>query len=359
MNTNPTPELFPALASIWNTRQFSEIMVDGYSRVYVEHRGQLEDVPTPYRDDEQLTQEIMAFAAYMGRTVNADNPILEGWLPDGSWVNVVLPPVSPIGPTMHIRLFAQTPFTVDDLLRFGAWDESIVTFLRACVQSKLNIAVAGDMFSGKTTVLNIVAGMSDSNERVINIGGELRLRHKYGLLLNTRPADANGKGAVTMTDLVHTALHMRADRLILTEARGPEVLPFLEALAMGYDGSMLTLQARDSRDALSRLEVMASMGNVSLPLIVIREFIVSGIQLVLHQSRLRDGGRRLVKITEIVGLHGDVVELQDIFVFQQTGYTDNKITGYFTPTGLIPRCMERLQNANQNISLDLFTPRSA
>jgi len=359
MVTKPTPDLFPALASILNTRQYSEIMVDGYERVYVEHRGALEDVPTPYRDDDQLTQEIMAFADYMGRSLTADDPILEGRLPDGSWVNVVLPPISPIGPTLNIRRAEQTPHTADDLVRFHSWDESMVTFLRACVQSKLNILVSGSTASGKTTILNILAAMSNPNERVVNIGGEARLSHKYALSLNTRQADASGKGAVTMTDLVHTSLRMRADRLILTEARGPEVLPFLEALAMGNDGSLLLIFARNTRDALSRLEIMASMGNVSLPLIVIRELIVSGIQLVLHQQRLRDGGRRLLKITEIIGLQGDVIETQDIFTFQQTGYTDNKIAGHFTPTGIIPRCMERLENTHNNLSLDLFKPRSS
>lgn len=361
MDTKPTSELFPALAPILNTPEYYEIMVDGYSRVYVEHRLVLEDVPTPYRDDDQLMQEIMAFAAYLGRSVSADSPILEGRLPDGSWVSVVLPPVSPIGPTLLIRRFAPKPFTEDDLLRFGSWDESMVTFLRACIQSRLNIVMSGAKASGKMTVLNVLAGMIDLNERVISVDErtELRLRQKYGLSLEARQPDASGKGGVTMTELVSTALRMRPDRLILAEARGPEVLPFLETLAMGSDGSLLSIFARNTRDALSRLEIMASMGNVSLPLMVIREFIASGIQLVLHQERLRDGRRRLLKITEIVGLQGDVIETQDIFVFQQTGYADNKITGYFTPTGIIPRCMERLQNTNNSVPLDLFTPRSS
>ncbi len=350
---------FPALTALINDPQVMEIMVDGSARVYVDHRSdrKLRDVTSPYSSDEHLMDEIQTFAAYMGQQMSADNPIMDGRLPDGSRVNIVLPPISPIGPTVTIAKFSVFDLTAEDLLRYQAWDETIMNFLKACVQGRLNIIVAGGTNSGKTTVLNVLAAMTDPDERVINVGGEARLTQRRALLLEPRQSNRS-EDEVTLATLVQTATRMRPDRIILTEMHGAEALPYIEALNMGYDGTLATMTAESPRDALSRIEIMMSMGNPSLPLLAVRQKIATGVQLIVSQQIMKGGVRRIQKVTEIVGLQGDTIQTQDIFTFQLTGYDEKGAQGYFTPTGTIPRCLEKIRDAGIDLPLSLFTPRT-
>jgi len=359
MTTNlSSAELFPSLSEYIEDPNVAEIMVDTASHVYLERfrKPKYEDIASPYADNGQLMAEINAYAASIGQRVDMDNPILEGRLTDGARVHIVLPPVSPIGPLVNIRKIPAKPLTEEELIAFGAWTAPMITFLRAAVQSQLNIVISGGPASGVTTVLDILAAMGDHDERVINIGGEARLPHKHALILDARQADAAGQGKITYVDLMYAATRMRPDRIILTEAAGAEILPYLEAMNVGYNGSLMTLHASNVRDAISRLETMASMGNPSLPLLTIRELLASSVHLILHQQRMRDGVRRMLMISEIVGMQGDTVQVQDIFTFQQTGYENKRVQGYFSATGVIPRCMELIRDADIELPLSLFSP---
>ena len=337
----------------------TEILVDGHDRIYVERNHKLEDVPAGFRDDDHLLDIINRIAAAMGRRVDESRPMVDLRLPDGSRVNIIIPPIALNGPSMVIRKFtAAQAITVDDLMRFGVWDESMRDFLRACVHGMINVAVSGGAGSGKTALLNIIAGMIPNEERIVTLelASELRLSHKRVIRLEARPANLEGKGEVTLSDLVINALKMRPDRLILGDAHGEEVLHMLAAMNTGHDGSLLTLHANSPRDALARLEVMASFGNPSIPLLSLRETIASAIGLIVHIERLRDGSRKIVKVTEVQGMQGDVITLADLFVFQQTGIEDGKIAGRFAATGQIPKLMNRLRDRGVQLSMELFTP---
>ncbi len=336
----------------------SEIMVDGYQRVYVERRGKLEDVPTPFRDDEQVMEVINAIVQPFGRQVNESAPFIDCRLADGSRVNVVTPPISLIGPVLTIRKFEKNPLTSEDLLRFGAWNEDIVTFLRACVHSRLNIVLASNTGSGKTTLLNIVAGMIDNEERIITVQNvaEFQLPQKRVITLESRPPNIEGKGEISIRDLVINTLRMRPDRIIVGEVRGAEALDILQAMNTGHDGSMFSIHANGPRDAVARLEMMATYSELSIPLLAVRQMIASALHIIVHQARLQDGSRKVLKVTEVVGIQGDVVMLQDIFEFRETGLKEGVVSGHFTATGVIPKFLSRIQAAGIELPLSLFTP---
>ncbi len=337
----------------------TEILVDGSQRVYVERKGILEDVPTPFRDDDHLMEVINAIVLPLGRRVNESSPMVDARLADGSRVNAIIPPISLVGPVLTIRKFKMERPTHEDLLKFGSWTEDMVTFLRACVQSRFNIVAAGGAESGKGTTLNILAGMTSDSERIVTIenAAELQIPHKRVIILESRPPNIEGKGEISIRDLFTNALRMRADRIIVGEVRGHEALDVIQALNTGHNGSMTTIHAGGVRDVLARLETMATYGSYSFPVLTIRKMIASAIDIITYQERLQDGSRKVLKIAEVVGMQGDSIETQDIFEYRQTGTKAGKASGYSTPTGQIPRSLERMRAAGIELPLSLFTPK--
>jgi pilus assembly protein CpaF len=359
-NQQDSPEFGP-LGPLMVDDTVAEVMVDGYEKVYVERDGRLEDVPIHFRDDEHMMETIHRILEPLRRRLDESHPFVDARLADGSRVNVVIPPISLVGPVLTIRKFGRRPLTTEDVIRFGSWSEEIVEFLRACVLGRLNIVVAGGTASGKTTVLNLVAGMVPADERIITVenAAELQLPEtlKYVVSLESRPPSIEGRGEVTIRDLVINSLRMRPDRVIVGECRGPEVIELLQAMTTGHDGTMFTVHANSPRDALARLETTATAANPSLPLLNVRQQMASAIDLITYQERLQDGSRKILKVTEVVGMQGDVVLLQDIFEFRQTGVKEGRITGTFAATGYIPSFLNRIRAAGIDLPLSLFTPQ--
>ena len=353
-NEGPLAVLHPLLSD----PEVMEIMIDGAARVYVERKGKFEDVPSPFRDDDHVLEVIEAIAEAYGRVANESAPLLDLRLFDGSRVNVVLPPISLGGPIVTIRKFPDTQPTVEDLLGWGSWTEPMVQFLQACVQSRMNIVVAGGTGSGKTTILHLLANMIPNGERIILIqrADEIKIKKDRVIRLESRPPNIEGKGEVSIQDLVVNATRMRPDRIIISELQGGEALDMLQAMSSGHDGSMTSLHASGVRDALARLEAMTSMAEVPIPLLAIRQTIAAAVEIIVYQERLQDGSRKLLKIAEVVGMQGDAIVLNDIFEFRQTGVKDGKISGHSTATGQIPRCLERIRAAGIELPLDMFTP---
>jgi pilus assembly protein CpaF len=339
----------------------TEIMVDGYQRVYVEREGRLEDVPSGFPDNEHLMNIIRFITDALGLRVDAQQPYLDARLPDGSRINVVIPPISLVGPALTIRKFAARSLTLEDILAFGVLSEDMVAFLQACVRARLNMAVAGGTGAGKTTFLNILCGMVSPGERVVTVenASELQLPDSIQHLvrLESRPPNWEGKGEVTMRDLVVNALRMRPDRIIAGEVRAGEVLELLQAMNTGHDGTMFSIHANNPHDALARLETMALMANPSLPLRNLRQHIASAIDLIIYQERMRDGTRKVVKVSEVAGMQGDVIILQDLFEFRQTGFEDGRVTGYHTATGNVPKCLASIRDVGIDLPMDIFVPR--
>jgi pilus assembly protein CpaF len=359
-NQQDSPEFGP-LGPLMMDDTVAEVMVDGHKKVYVERAGRLEDVPVHFRDDEHMMETIHRIIEPLGRRVDESCPFVDARLSDGSRVNVVIPPISLVGPVLTIRKFGRKPLTTEDVIRVGALSEEIVEFLRACVLGRLNIVIAGGTGSGKTTLLNLVAGMVPADERIITVenAAELQLPEtlKYVVSLESRPPNIEGRGEVTMRDLVINSLRMRPDRVIVGECRGPEVIELLQAMTTGHDGTMFTIHANSPRDALARLETTATAANPSLPLLNVRQQMASAIDLITYQERLQDGSRKILKVTEVVGMQGDVILLQDIFEFRQTGVKEGRITGIFTATGYIPSFLNRIRAAGIDLPLSLFTPQ--
>ncbi|MBN1285682.1 MAG: CpaF family protein [Anaerolineae bacterium] len=361
---------FGPLESLLQDPDVLEIMVDRYDRIYVERRGRLEDAGVAFRDEARLMKIIHRILAPTGRRIDAANPIVDARLPDGSRCNIVLPPIAMHGPTLVIRKFPHDQPHFEELIRWGSISEDHVKFLRACMIGRCNIIVSGGTGSGKTTVLNRIMELIPPGERTITVESVLEVqppKHLTRLVrLESRPPDDAGKGEISMRDLVTNALKMRPDRLVVGELRGGEALDLLSAMNTGHDGSMASMHANSPRDALARLETLVSMANAAIPLMQMRQLMASAIDLITHQERLGDGSRKIIKMTEVVGMQGGEIELQDIFEFRQTGIdAHGKITGYFTPTGYIPAFMERVTNNLhlQGLDLDLpddfFTPREA
>ena len=334
----------------------TEIMVNGPHQIYVERQGHIVLTPIKFVDEDHVMRIIERIVAPLGRRVDESSPMVDARLPDGSRVNIVIPPLSLNGPCITIRKFFRRRLTMEDLIKFGSVTRDFAIFAEAVVKGRANIIVSGGTGSGKTTMLNILSGYIPSNERIITIedAAELQLQQEHVVRLEARPPNVEGKGAIHIRDLVINALRMRPDRIIVGEVRGGEALDMLQAMNTGHDGSMTTLHSNGPRDTFSRLETMVLMAGMDLPLRAIRQQIASAIDLVIHVSRLRDGSRKVVAATEVVGLEGDTILLQDIFTFEIEGFERGKIIGELRPTGIRPRLVERLADYNVHLPPDIF-----
>lgn len=335
----------------------TEIMVNGWNQVYVERDGRLTLSDIAFRDNAHVLHTIDKIISPLGRRVDESSPMVDARLPDGSRVNAIIPPLAIKGPTITIRKFAVDPLTTEDLISYGTISREIAAFLKACVRSKLNILVSGGTGSGKTTTLNVLSSFIPHTERIVTIedAAELQLRQEHVVTLESRPINIEGKGRITIRDLVINSLRMRPDRIVVGEVRGGEALDMLQAMNTGHDGSISTLHANNPRDALARIETMVLMAGMELPLRAIREQIASAVDLIVHQSRFPDGTRKISKITEVVGMEGDTVTMQDIFVFEQTGRNDKGyILGQHQPTGIIPNFIDKIKSYGEKLPPELF-----
>ncbi len=337
----------------------SEVMVNGPDKVYVERKGKLELTDVTFRDNEHVIHIIERIVAPLGRRIDESSPMVDARLPDGSRVNAIIPPLALNGPTITIRKFSKDPLKIEDLIGFGTLVPQMARFLEACVKSRLNIVVSGGTGSGKTTTLNCLSGFIPSDERIVTIedAAELQLKQPHIVTLETRPSNIEGKGAITMRDLVKNSLRMRPDRVVIGEVRSGEALDMLQAMNTGHDGSLTTGHANTPRDMISRLETMVLMSGMDLPIRAIREQIASAIDLIVQQNRLKDGGRKITRITEVQGLEGDTIVLQDIFVYQKTGMdAKSRVTGKFTATGIRPKFFEKLSGSGVLLPENIFAP---
>ena len=335
----------------------SEIMVNGPKRVFVEKKGQLVKSETAFDDDDHVLRIIDRIIMPLGRHVDFDSPTADARLPDGSRVNAVVRPVAIDGPSITIRKFSKDKLGVEDLIKFGSVTAHMAEFLGACVKARFNIIISGGTGSGKTTLLNVVSGFIPEDERIITIedAAELQLQQEHVMRMETKPANTEGLNAVTIRDLVRNSLRMRPDRIVVGEVRGGEALDMLQAMNTGHDGSLTTVHANNPRDAISRLETLVLMAGMDLPLKVVRQQISSAIDLIIQQTRLKDGKRKVTAITEVAGMEGDVVVLTDIFKFSQTGVTeDGKVLGELKPTGIRPIFTPRLETAGYKLGAEIF-----
>jgi pilus assembly protein CpaF len=336
----------------------SEIMVNGHDQMYVERSGRLYSVDAGFTDEAHLRRTIDKIVARVGRRVDEASPMVDARLPDGSRVNAVVPPIALDGSLLTIRKFAADPFTTDDLIAFGTMTPQVAALLRACVQGRLNIVIGGGTGSGKTTTLNVLSSFVPADERVVTIedAAELQLRQAHVLRLESRPQNLEGRGEIAVRDLVRNALRMRPDRIIVGEVRDGAALDMLQAMNTGHEGSITTVHANSPRDALSRLETMVLMAGFELPERAIREQMASAIDLIVHQSRLKDGTRRITHITEVAGMEGDVITLQDVFTFNFRAGVDaeGSYRGTLRGTGLRPRFAERLAERGISVPPETF-----
>jgi pilus assembly protein CpaF len=337
----------------------TEIMVNGPRRVYIERNGKLQLSGMQFMDDDSVMAIIERIVSPIGRRIDESQPYVDARLPDGSRVNAIIPPLSLSGPTITIRKFAKKTLTVEDFIRFGTWNLNAAEFMRACVLMRKNIIVAGGTGSGKTTLLNLLSGFIPEDERIVTVedAAELRLVQPHVVRLEARPPNIEGKGAVTIRDLVKNCLRMRPDRIIVGECRGGEALDMLQAMNTGHDGSLTTVHANSSRDVIARLETMVLMSGMELPSKAIREQIASAVDIIVQESRLSDGSRKIVAISEVVGMEGQQIVMQDIFEFRQTGVDENgKVLGVFRPTGAIPSFYENLKSRGIKADPAMFDP---
>jgi len=338
----------------------SDILVNGPKVVYVERKGRLEPVNIAFNDDRHLVQIIQRIVGRIGRRVDETCPMVDARLADGSRVNAIIPPLALDGALLSIRRFGVRPLLVDDLRVHKAVTPEMIQFLSACVKARINIIISGGTGSGKTTLLNALSAFIPEDERVATIedAAELRLQQRHVVRMETRPPNIEGEGEVATRDLVRNALRMRPDRIIVGECRGPEALDMLQAMNTGHDGSMTTIHANDTRDAISRLEMMIGMAGFDLPIWIIRRQVASAIQLIVQVARLPGGVRKIIKISEITGMEGDIISMQDIFGFRQTGVDDDRMTqGHFFSTGIRPHCLERLEISGAGLSMAMFERR--
>jgi pilus assembly protein CpaF len=337
----------------------SDVLVNGAKEVYIERRGRLERTDIQFRDDAHLLQVIERIVSRVGRRVDESTPMVDARLQDGSRVNAIIPPLALDGPVLSIRRFAVDPFKMPDLLSFGTLTPTLAEIVDAAVKARLNILVSGGTGSGKTTLLNVLSNAIPNTERIVTIedSAELQLQQDHVVRLETRPSNIEGKGAVTQRDLVRNALRMRPDRIIVGEVRGAEALDMLQAMNTGHDGSISTVHSNSTRDGLSRIETMVLMAGISLPGRAMREYISSALDLLIHLARLSDGTRKVVRVTEVVGMEGDTITLQDIFVFEQKGIGPaGEVLGQHRATGIRPRFADRLKAAGIDLSPAVFEP---
>ncbi len=357
MTTSNQANSMGLLELLYIDREVSAIFVNAPDRVYVERKGKIQEVNSQFKDNEELWAAIHNLLKPSGQKLDPAMPLLKTRLPDGSWVNLVMPPAVLSGPVLTIRKVHKDPLTIQDLIRFGSTSPQIAEFLKACVKARLNILVSGGTNSGKTTVLHVIASfIPDDFERIIVIEGstDLDLPQKHVVTLTARPVNLVGKEEITMRDLVLNSLNMAPSRIIVTEIEGSEAMPLLQAMTTGYDGCMTSIHANNPHEALTRLETMMTQANLSMPVQTIREMIATGIDLIVQQNRLRDGSRKMMKLTEVAEMQGEAIVLSDIFEFQETGVEGGKIRGRITSTGHIPRFMRRLDAAGIQLPLDMF-----
>lgn len=336
----------------------SEIMVNGPEQVYVEKKGKLIQTDVTFKDEQHVMKVIEKIVAPLGRRIDESSPMVDARLPNGSRVNVIIPPLALNGPTITIRKFSEKPFTVKDLINFGTITPNVAMLLKACVEARLNIVVSGGTGSGKTTTLNVISSFIPDDERIVTIedAAELQLGQEHIIRLETRPPNIEGKGAISIRDLVRNSLRMRPDRIVVGEVRSGEALDMLQAMNTGHDGSLTTGHANSPRDMISRLETMVLMAGMELPVKAIREQISSAVDLIVQQSRLKDGSRRITHITEVLGMEGDIITLQDIFIFKQYGKDEKgRIRGEIVPTGIKPKFLEKFEGTGIMLPNDLFS----
>jgi pilus assembly protein CpaF len=340
--------------------EISEIMVNGYDQIYVEREGRLYPVAASFADEAHLRRTIDKIVARVGRRVDESSPMVDARLPDGSRVNAVIPPIALDGSLLTIRKFAVEPFTVDDLISFATMTPQVAEVLDACVRGKLNIVIGGGTGSGKTTTLNVLSAFVPPDERIVTIedAAELQLRQEHVLRMESRPPGSEGAGEITIRDLVRNSLRMRPDRIIIGEVRDGAALDMLQAMNTGHDGSLTTLHSNSPRDTLARLETMVLMAQMDLPQRAIREQMASAIDLVVHQTRLKDGSRRITQITEVEGMEGDVITLSDMFLFDFRAGMDQhgRYQGTLRPTGLRPRFVDKLADQGIYLPHDVISP---
>jgi len=340
----------------------ADILVNTSQSIFVERAGKLEPTDVRFHDDRHLLQVIDRIVSSVGRRIDDASPMVDARLPDGSRVNAIIPPLAIDGPHMSIRKFNEDGLTAAEMVRMGSLSEPMLHFLEGVVKGRLNVLISGGTGAGKTTLLNVLSGFIPANERIVTVedSAELRLRQPHVVRLETRPANVEGTGAVTQRLLVVNALRMRPDRIIIGEVRSAEAVDMLQAMNTGHDGSLTTLHANTPRDALSRLETMVAMADLNLPETALRSQIASAIDVVVQATRMSDGSRRIKQIAEIVGMEGDVITMQDIFVFEQTGVDEEgTVLGRMRPTGIRPRCLERLAPTGFEMGAEAFTDRAS
>ncbi|MFZ5650954.1 MAG: CpaF family protein [Bacillota bacterium] len=350
---------FGPITPLLRDPSISEVMVNGPHLVYIERNGKIEKTEVCFRDNNHVLHIIEKIVAPIGRRIDESMPMVDARLPDGSRVNAIIPPLALNGPTITIRKFFRDPLSIDDLVNFGSLTGTMATFMESCVRGRMNIVVSGGTGSGKTTTLNILSGFIPADERIVTIedAAELQLRQEHLVTLESRPPNLEGKGAITIRDLVRNSLRMRPDRIIVGEVRSGEALDMLQAMNTGHDGSLTTGHANTPRDMLSRLETMVLMAGMDLPVRAIRDQISSAIDLIIQQNRFRDGSRKITHITEVQGMEGDVIVLQDIFVFRQTGVDENgKVQGNYMATGIRPKFYSRLEEMGISLDHTIFIP---
>ncbi|MGZ9220870.1 MAG: CpaF family protein [Anaerolineales bacterium] len=347
---------FGPLQPLLEDETITEIMVNGAKNIYIERKGKVHRVPVTFENNDHVMRIIDRIVAPLGRRIDESSPYVDARLPDGSRVNAVIPPISLVGPILTIRKFSRNPITVEQLIQFGSVTPEGIQFLKACVESRLNVVISGGTGSGKTTLLNILSSFIPSDERIITIenAAELQLRQEHVVTLESRPPNIEGRGEITIRQLVINALRMRPERIIVGEIRDEAALDMLQAMNTGHDGSMTTLHSNGPRDSLARLETMTLMAGMDLPSRSIREQITSAIDVICHQERMRDGTRKITSITEVSGMEGEVITMTDIFVFEQTGVENSQIMGRLRPTGLRPKFMDKIEGAGINLPPSIF-----
>ena len=347
---------FGPLQPLLEDESITEIMVNGAKNIYIERKGKIHRVPMTFESNEHVMRIIDRIVAPLGRRIDESSPYVDARLPDGSRVNAVIPPISLVGPAITIRKFAKNPITLEQLIEFGTISAESLQFLKACVESRLNIVISGGTGSGKTTLLNILSQFIPADERIVTIenAAELQLRQEHVVTLESRPPNIEGRGEITIRQLVINSLRMRPDRIIVGEIRDEAALDMLQAMNTGHDGSMTTLHSNSPRDTLSRLETMTLMAGMDLPSRAIREQVSAAINLIVHQDRMRDGSRKVTYITEVSGMEGDVITTTDLFIFEQTGVDNGKVVGRLRPSGLRPKFMDTIEASGVHLPPSIF-----
>ncbi len=352
----PNQDPFGPLEPILQDSEVTEILVNGPDKIFYEKHGKLIESQTHFNDDDHVMEVIQFILKPLGLVANESHPIVDARLEDGSRVHVVIPPIALTGPTITIRKTIIRQPSLDDLLGYGTATQPMFDFLKACVASRLSIVVSGGTGSGKTTILNRFSDFIPDEERIITVEreSELQLKHNHVVRLESRPPNLEGKGEVSIAELMVQVARMRPERIILSEARSSEVMHLVQLINTGHDGAMFSIHANNPRDALNRMEVMCTMAGLQIPVLNIRQDLASAIDIIVQQQRLRDGSRKILNITEVTGIKNNIIEMQDIFEFYQTDFKDGRIVGEFKPTGTIPHCLDRLKDAGFEFPASFF-----